>query len=253
MQIAVKWIYQSVKDRAGIPVEAGQKPTLCFRGHKHMLCVAAGHPVRVLKRKASDFDTYRDVMKANKQPISVAEAVEQLEGLIEGGKYGTKIAHGVTIGARKLLDRAKAAITGEGTADEINEDEFNNEEEMEMRNESPAPVADGTSPESVTGDAAVAPKVKKKGKGKENVMAAKAKKSSAKKSNGAAKVKTTPFREGSKKLGAFLEFKSFAKDYAKLERGGKGEWAEKQAKKHGVEVTTMKSWIGGDFASALGS
>jgi hypothetical protein len=48
-RFAVRWVYQSVQAR-GVSMEAGQKPSLCYRGTKHTLCVAAGHPVRVLTR-----------------------------------------------------------------------------------------------------------------------------------------------------------------------------------------------------------
>jgi len=61
--IAVLWIYQEVIGPRGEQLEAGQKPALCFRGTKHMLCVVAGHPVRVLKRSAKEFDKARRVLQ----------------------------------------------------------------------------------------------------------------------------------------------------------------------------------------------
>lgn len=112
MELAVKWVWQEVKHK-GIPIEAGQKPALCFRRLKYMLAVCAGYPVRVLKRPVKDFDKCRDAMYEGKV-YSVARAVEQLE------RIGDK--NGITEKARKLLQRAKEGLN------DIDEDEFQDEE-----------------------------------------------------------------------------------------------------------------------------
>ncbi len=61
MKSGVKWVYQMVRRPGGQKMEAGQKPSLCFRGRTHMLCVSVGHPVRILKRPVRDFDLCRDL------------------------------------------------------------------------------------------------------------------------------------------------------------------------------------------------
>lgn len=113
METAVLWIYQEVKAH-GVLIEAGQKPSLCLRGRKHMLCVVAGHPVRVLKRSVKEFDKARRVRyKDQEYPVQRA-----LDTLID---MGTR--NGITAKASTLLDRVRAST-------EVNEEEFTDEEEV---------------------------------------------------------------------------------------------------------------------------
>jgi len=117
---AVLWVYQQVKSH-GVPVEAGQKPSLCFKGRKHMICVVAGHPVRVIKRPASDFPKLRKVMytqeNGTKAEYPISKAVETFTGIGERS--------GITRGAQELLARAI------GIADpNLDEDSFKDEEEV---------------------------------------------------------------------------------------------------------------------------
>lgn len=136
MEIAVKWVWQEVKDKKGIPTEAGQKPCLCFRGHKYMLGVAAGHPVRVLKRPVKDFDILRAVIFKGKI-YTTEHAVAQLEEIA--------LRNGITEKARRLLERAKE----KRDSDTIDEEEFQDEEGVTMEK----PV-DATTQGSVNNDPA---------------------------------------------------------------------------------------------------
>lgn len=126
---SVRWVYQVVS-RRGLPMESGQKPALCFRGRKHALCVAAGHPVRVLKRPVEAYDKYRLVMN-DLTPYPVEQAVAKFREIGE--------RNGITVGARKLLDKAAA------NQHAIDEDEFNDEEEMTTM-ENNTPVSPTTAP-----------------------------------------------------------------------------------------------------------
>lgn len=263
-QIVVKWVYQQVKDKRGHALEAGQKPTICFSGRKYMLCLAMAYPIRVFKRPQGDFDRGRLVLQQGRE-YPVARAVEQFEGAVE--------KHGITMGARALLDRAAAVARGEEVA-ELREEDFQNEEDEAVKiGETPAPVAEGgEGTEAVAAaEGAATVKVKKarrmkqasttKKETKTMVTKKKAAKVKAKSNGAGAKAKTNGaaatakgaggFRAGTKKEKAFMEFKGYHKEYAKLERGAKGEYAEKLAKKVGVEVTTVKSWIGGQFSAQL--
>lgn len=129
MEVAMRWVYQQVKDKYGTPLEAGQKPSLCFKGRKNMLCVAAGHPVRVFKRPARDFDACRQVSMSSGGEYPIERAVLQFQQIAQ--------RNGITEGARKLLQRAAEM------ADDINEDDFNDEEELMMKTtEKPAAEVD---------------------------------------------------------------------------------------------------------------
>src|ERR1039458_5802329 len=96
----VLWVYQTVEDIKGFPVEAGQKPSLCFKSRKWMVCVGAGHPVRVLKRPAKDFETLRPVFYgAGEYPVTKAiETLREIAG-----------RNGITKGAQLILDKAAGA------------------------------------------------------------------------------------------------------------------------------------------------
>lgn len=173
-KFSVRWVYQRV-ERHGQSYEAGQKPALCFRGRKYALCVAAGHPVRVLKRLVADFDRYREVvsLKASPnpngghgmegaRPYTIEHAVAKLQEL------GAR--NGITAGAAKLLDRAATLQNG------IDEDEFDDEEETAMnKDENTAPVGTDESTEEKTVSNRNSKKVTKKaGKAKVAKKAAKA-------------------------------------------------------------------------------
>lgn len=118
MEIAVRWVYQAVKDKHGITLEAGQKPALCFKGRKFMLCVTAGHPVKVLKRPVEDLDKCRMVTYEGGE-YSIARAVEQFALLGD--------RNGMTEKAKQLLARATTMV------DDLDEDEYTDEEDMTMR------------------------------------------------------------------------------------------------------------------------
>jgi hypothetical protein len=260
MDIAVKWIFQHVRLRSG-PIEAGQKPSLCFKGRKHMLCVSAGHPVRVLKRDAADFDHMRQVLQGDK-PYTVEDAVRRLREIAQ--------RNGITVAAEKLLSRALLSAP-----DVDDEEEFNDEEDQQMFNkdgekpeggENTGTETEGEAKDTGTGmkdtssttegnkkETAVATKGKKaKGGGKTKAKAkGKSAAPAAKKSKTAAKG-DTPFRAGTMKESAFKEFKANVTAFDKLERGGKKEWCEKLAKKLGASAATIASWVNGPFRKALG-
>lgn len=114
MKFAVKWIHQDLDRETG--GHSGQKPMLCFKGKKQMLCVAAAHPVRVLKLPLSDFTECRDVYYA-KEAYPVTKAAEKL------AEIGSK--NGITNGAARLIEHALS-----NNACEIDEDDFEDEEQM---------------------------------------------------------------------------------------------------------------------------
>lgn len=225
--IGVKWVYQT-ENLHGRPVEAGQKPSLCFRGREYMLCVAVGPPVRVLKRPVADFDVLRPVM-LDEGEYPVSKAIETLQEIAS--------RTGITLGASRLLDRAveRASI-------ESDEDQFNNEEdqEEEMRNEKPAEEVTADSGESETqteaATSAQETTVKKTTKSKKAKTPAKAVakvKAKTKRSNGAdgpsACTQACDFmRSEVKKEGG-------AKS---LERGFLKELFEKTGKKFGLKAST---------------
>jgi len=61
----------------------------------------------------------------------------------------------------------------------------------------------------------------------------------------------TPFRAGTGKEKAFLVYKEEAKEYAQLDKAKRKAWCERLAKKLDLSPTTIASWIGGQFSSAL--
>lgn len=143
----VRWVYQPVT-RHGQHIDAGQKPALCFRGRKHALCIAAGYPVRVLKRPVAEYLKYRLVMNTppfngpvvkgaeppGQTPYPVLEAVATLQLLAR--------THGITAGAAQLLERAATETNS------IDEDQFNDEEEIAMANETNAAEVTNATPET---------------------------------------------------------------------------------------------------------
>lgn len=238
MEVAVKWIYQEVKDKRGIPLEAGQKPALCFRGRKHMLCVAAGLPVRVLKRVVADFDKARVVMHKGRE-YTVAHAVHMLDSIATH--------NGITDGARKLLDQARA-----GLSNDVDEDQYQDEEGVTAMTEKPAeqattttadsPPATDTAPATATAanqeTATVATTSKKKAKKAKATKTTKTK---------AAKGKPRVYKEPSadSKIGKAVAYMraevSKAGGQSKLERGFLKDLFARTHKKCGVALATASS------------
>lgn len=266
MAVAIKWVYQANATHTGNHVQAGQKPSLCVRLKKHMLCVAAGYPVRVVVRPAADFDAYRTVVQDG-MPYSVPAAVDRLE----------RIGHtnGITVGASRLLEAVKQWMTDPDSLGRIDESEFNNEEEMNemVKNET------NTQPEAQTsaeGAATSAPTTSAKAKGSKKVASkpaaskpgkmqrailAATKPTDAKpakepKASGAKLPKReskgeTPFRAGTAKEKAYLAFKADAARVQAMDRDKRKEWATKLAAKLGLSAGTVASWVSGQFAKAL--
>jgi hypothetical protein len=112
----VLWVYQSIKHN-GVKHEAGQIPSLCFCGRKKMVCVSAGHPVRVIVRDAKDFRLLREVDRGS-APYQVAEAAVKFQQM--------GLRNGITAGAARILERALAPDPGA----ELDEGQFENEEEI---------------------------------------------------------------------------------------------------------------------------
>ena len=143
---AVKWIYQKNVTSKGISLDAGQKPCLCFKGRKHMLCVGAGHPVRIMKRPVADFDECRTVMM-NGLTYDPRVAAEKLA--LIGARNG--ITRGALTLLRRCLDSTNLKV-------EIDEDVLINEEETIMAAETATPV---TTSETTTTNVEPSKKVKK--------------------------------------------------------------------------------------------
>lgn len=206
MQVAVKWVYQAVKGPHGTKMEAGQKPSLCFRGREYMLCVAAAHPVRVFKRPVRDFDVLRTVTVQVRQFDKGGQPVLDDKGqqVVVAHDYEVKDAvqrlrdiasrNGITIGASRLLDRALQE------AAEVKEDEYEDEEELTGMETTTTETTDGTAPivpaeNTQKQETANVAKKTKKAKAKK---AAKAKSADGKAPSG---------RRTSKKLEAYPVFK----------------------------------------------
>jgi hypothetical protein len=230
----VLWVYQQVATGNGVRLEAGQKPSLCFKGRKHMYCVAAGYPVRVIKREVKDFDRLREVRKgANEYPVDAA--IDQFRAIAR--------RCGITKGAEAVLVRAENAALN---TEEI-EDSLTNEEDLTMMTENPAPVTGEATTTTTT-----TTKETKVTKPKATKKAAPKKSAPKKAAPKAAKAKgPTPFRVGTMKEKAFIEFKASKKAYDALAHGEKTEWCTKLAKKLGASVNTVKSWVGGQFTREL--
>lgn len=113
---AVKWIYQQVMHN-GVPMEAGQKPSLCLLGSKRILCVVVGYPVRVVIRKADDWIKYRQVFEGT--PTRPVEARDAARRLLE---IGTRL--GVTAAAEKILRRVADGDTSIGDEADFRDEEY---------------------------------------------------------------------------------------------------------------------------------
>jgi hypothetical protein len=220
-QWGVKWIYQQVQAPHGAKLEAGQKPSLCFKGREWMLCVIAAHPVRLVKRPAKDFDKVRDVVHNGKE-YGVLEAASKFKEIAD--------RNGITIGASKLLDRAMQEATV------VDEDQFNDEEELKTMQESvikdPENGTTTVAAETETKEQVdMSSKKKSAPKGKKAAKAEVAKKATAPKKN-----------KGPSKISQAVEFMAAevkkAGGQAKLERGFRKELFEKAAKKFDLSPIT---------------
>jgi hypothetical protein len=243
-------IYNEVSTTARGRVESGQKAALCFKGRKWTYCIVVDYPVRVVKRPVGDFDRCTGLPRAGKV-YPVPEGIKSFRDVAK--------RCGITKAAEQLL--AKAEADAENMEDI--EDTLLQEAEMEtVENPKPIPEgvpgeeADATIPATENEETAT---VTTKSKAKRAPKAKKpAKAKAAPKAKKPAKVKTekvkgdTPFRPGSMKEKAFIAYKAERKDYDAMERGGKGEWADKLAKKLGASGASIRSWISGAFQKALG-
>jgi len=266
MDMAVKWVFQAVSVH-GRPVEAGQKPCLCFKGRKYMLAIGAAYPLRVFKRPVTDFTRLRDVRRADGSVHAVSDAARTLRGMVK--------AHGITQGAERLLAYAEEVTAG-AQAPVVDDESFNDEENLVMsaRNETPAQetvpggqaetdanntAAEGGEKETTVTKKKPAAKAKtttKKPAAKAPVKSPVKAKTTTKKPAAKAPAKAkvvgdTPFRPGTAKESAFKEYKAKRKTYDALERGGKREWCDALAKKLGIGSGTISSWINGQFRKAL--
>lgn len=258
MEIGVRWVFQQVKDKHGIVLEAGQKPALCFKARKFMLCVASGHPVRVLKRPAIDMDKCRVVL-FEKQEYTIARAVDQFL------KIGRR--NGITEGAKRLLARAAEMVEGL----ELNEDDFTDEEDVSMKLTSEKSAGDVTTDLTGSGEggdtagsttnsttdqenttvATKAKRARKSAKKDKPAKPAKAKSTAAPK---AAKKNAAPKTKGVRKpyipspdskIGKAVAFMRAeikeAGGIAKQERGYLKDLFERTAKKCGVAYATAQT------------
>lgn len=220
MRVGVKWVYQQIVTD-GERGEAGQKPALCLQGRKHLLCVVAAHPVRVIKRAAADFDRYRDVTM-NGGEYSAARAVKQLLDIAA--------KNGITKGAAALLDRIKA-----NDGQDIDEESYNDEEQLSMNPEKPSQETTDNSETSTNGqtteETTMSTKKGKKSKGKAVAKA---------KSNGSApKGKRVKGESRIAKAVAYMK-EQVAKEGGQksLERGWRKELFAKTAEKFGLAEST---------------
>lgn len=248
MEIGVRWVYQQVKDKRGVVLEAGQKPALCFKARKFMLCVTAGHPVRILKRLATDMEKCRMVTYEGGE-YTIARAVQQFE------QIGAR--NGITAGAQKLLQRAVDMV------EELDENEFNDEEDIAMKSEKTAEeVATNLTQEGEGGDtgavestnttedsnmtstSTTTPKAKRVRKDKPAAKSA-AKKTVKAKSNGNGAAKKPYIPSADSKMGKAVAFMrqeiKEAGGVNKLERGFLKDLFERTAKKTGCAVATAQT------------
>jgi len=167
----IKWVYQS---KGG--VQAGQKPALCFRGRKYMLCVIAGHPVRIIKRPVAEFTRCRECTKGQGgQPYELALGVEKLREIAARS--------GCTKATEHLLDKAAAYAASRAQPD-VDEDEYQDEEEVTM--ETTNPTNTGEQPEATEAQVSNSNSNAPKG-AKETTVATKGKKATKVKAKAASK------------------------------------------------------------------
>lgn len=224
----VLWVYQMVSVGSGAKIEGGQQPSLCFKGRKHMFCVAAGHPVRVIKRDVRDFDKLREVVYHD-GPYPLARAIEQFKGIAK--------RCGITAGADAVLKRAEA----NSDVSEL-EDSLTNEEESAMIETPPEAVPGSETDDketSITKETTVKKLIKKNAKTK----APKAAKAKAKAKNGKAKAAKAPkVPKGPSRISRAVEYMKEevkkAGGQSKLERGWRKELFARAAKKFDLNPTT---------------
>ena len=221
MKIGMRWVFQQITHH-GVAMEAGQKPCLCFKGRKHMLAIAIGHPVRVIKRVAADFDKLR-VVQQNGVEYTLPRAIEQYTSIIS--------RNGATMGAQRLLQMARDRAAGTEVADMADEDEFTNEEDLTMaKPENPNPVPEGTEGESATTTEPTTTKEKEVTKAKKKAAAKPAPKAKA------AKAKTKPTAAKAKPAGKPMKSVEVRKGAPRLREGSTVakayDWWKEQLLKH---------------------
>ena len=130
---SVRWIYQQTRSAAGL-LESGQKPTLCVVAGDKMLCVGAGHPVRLLVRPLADTLKCREVMTNDQRELyPVAAAAEKL--------WGIGAINGMTSSARIVLRHVL-----DNDEEPLDPNSFTDEEDQAMI-ENPNPVSEETAHE----------------------------------------------------------------------------------------------------------
>lgn len=233
----MKWVHQNLhKDRHGnVITESGQRPSLCFRGRKWAICVVTGYPVRVLKRPVEDYDRFRDVK------IPVSGPVEPGKGMVDALIYpiedavtqlrGIGAKNGITQGASKLLDKALAYALSTGKEDDIDEDDYEDEENVTMEDPNPTET-EATAASAAEGEKTVATKKGRKAKSKP----AKAAKGKAKASK-APKAPKGPSRI-SRAVAYMKDEVKKEGGQRKLERGFRKDLFERTAKKFDLSPAT---------------
>lgn len=215
---AVLWVYQTVKGPHGTKMEAGQKPSLCVKGRKYIVCVSAGHPVRVVKRDVSDFNKLRHVAApADKtKDYDIDKAVAAFERMAQ--------TNGITKGAQELLDLIKS------NSGDLREEELQNEEDQEMRetektavDETPAAGDSETASTTTNEETNVAAKKKAKSKTAKAAKPVKKDKGPSKISQAVEYMKAEIKKTGGQKA---------------LEKGDRKALFEKTAKKFGLAEGT---------------
>ncbi len=243
MDIATKWVYQQVRSR-GVTLEAGQKPALCFRGRKFMFAVAAGHPVRVLKRPVADFDRARFVMH-NGEEYSIGAAIKSLREVAS--------RNGITAAAEQLLQRAEDVRAGD-----LDEDTIDDEEDVAME-KSGEKVAEATAEAGATSapsegqeDKVATAKRKRTKKVAGGSEPAAAKKTARAKTSNGANGAHPQLREGSNAQKAYAFWCKELAEYKKLEDVPRGELrkiGEKISSKFGIKSGVNYSYF---FAKTYG-
>lgn len=225
----MKWVHQNLlKDKRGTVIsESGQRPSLCFKGRKHMICVIGGHPVRIIKRPVDQYNSLREVSIQQPGPAEtgkghIAQTIYPIEDAVTQFRaLGEK--NGITQGASNLLTKALAWALAQGKGEAgIDEDEFNDEENASVSDETP----ETTTPEESGKETTVSKKTSKKaGKAKaaKKAKAPKAPKGPSRISRAVAYMKEEVKKEGGQR---------------KLERGFRKELFERTAKKFDLSPAT---------------
>lgn len=264
---SVRWVYQryAIKGSSGrVHMDGGQKPALCYRGRKHALCIAAGYPVRVLKRDVDSLDGYRLAMVQATGPAPTGKGADgQHEYPLDQAITTLRalgLKNGITAGASKLLDRA-AAWSGQRSTT-IDEDDFTDEEEIAMEQVAEqvvGPTTDATPDAKPANKKPAKPakestvKAKRTSKRSATKRTAKRPTKRASKGNGAARTKgskrptveTGEFRPGSavaKGHGIYLSAVKALKG-KDPERGWRRDLADKIAKQCKVAPSSANNFV----------